>query len=112
MLNVAQKAPGAREFALPHEDVVLYAIVHVANLNQVHPWSIGQGIVRRPALMAWIGGVSSSMHYSAMRQFITKLVTKYDVEFDTDGFSVRGKSKYIRCRGIAPPPILANPSAL
>lgn len=100
-----------KEFVLPHEDVVLFAFVHVANLNAVHPWSIGQGIVRRPAMMAWISGIASAMHYSAMRQIIARLVNQYGVEFDADGFTVKGH-KYIRCRGVAPPVILANPSAL
>lgn len=101
----------AAEFVLPHEDVVLFALVHVANRNQIHPWSICMGIVRRPALMSWISGITSSMHYSVMRQIITKLVNKYNVRFEADGFSVDG-SPLLRCKGAAPPVILANPSAL
>lgn len=99
------------DFVLPHEDVVLYALVHVANKNQIHPWSLMQGIARRPAVMYWITGNTTSMHYSVMRKLIAKLVNQYHVAFDADGFTVNGE-QHIRCRGIAPPNIIANPSAL
>lgn len=97
-------------YSLPHEDVVLFALIHVANMNNVHPFSLAQGIARRPALNHWITGGTAAMHYSNMRRFIEKLVNQYDVQFDADGFTYKGK--YTRARGFAPPVIIANPSAL
>jgi hypothetical protein len=99
------------DYKIPHEDVVLFALVHVANLNSVHPYAIVKGVARRPALAHWLAGNVASMHFSVMRELIIKLVNKYDVRFDNDGFVV-GEGRYIRARGVAPPAILANPSAL
>jgi hypothetical protein len=110
-MTTALALPSKKDFALPHDDVVLFAFVHVANMNQVHPWSLGRGIMQRPAMMLWIRGVTGAMHYSIMRQVIALLVNKYKVEFDADGFRVDGQ-RYIRARGSNPPAILANPSAL
>lgn len=103
--------PSKEEFALPHDDVVLFAFVHVANMNGVHPWSLGRGIMQRPAMMLWIRGVTGAMHYSIMRQVIALLINTYGVKFDADGFQIEGQ-RYIRCRDVKPPAILANPSAL
>jgi len=110
MLPTPSPAPIQGAYALPHEDVVLFALIHVANMNGVHPWSIAQGIARRPSLNYWIAGNTAAMHYATMRQFIVKLVNQYGVEFDSDGFTYKGK--YTRARGFAPPTITANPSAL
>lgn len=99
------------DYTIPHEDVVLFAIVHVANLNSVHPYAIVKGVARRPALAHWLAGNVASMHFSVMRVLIIKLIEKYGVKFDNDGFSVKG-GPYYRARGVAPPAILANPSAL
>lgn len=97
-------------FALPHEDVVLYALIHVANENAIHPYSIAQGICRRPALNHWLTGNTAAMHYMFMRQIIGKLVNVHGVEFDANGF--RYKGAYHAARGIAPPAIIANPLTL
>lgn len=106
-------APSTPEgaYTLPHEDVVLYALVKVANDRDIHPYSLMQGISRRPAFNHWLTGNTSAMHYANMRLIIAKLVNQYHVKFDADGFSTP-TSTYIRCRGISPPAIIANPSAL
>lgn len=110
-MTTALALPSKKDFALPHDDVVLFAFVHVANMNRVHPWALGMGIMNRPAMMLWIRGVTRSMGYPTMREIIALLVNKYKVEFDADGFVIEGQ-RYIRCRDVAPPAILANPSAL
>ena len=110
MLPVPSAAPDQGEYVLPHEDVVLFALIHVANMNGIHPWSIARGIARRPSLNYWMAGNTAAMHYSTMRLFIAKLVNQFGVDFDADGFTYKGK--YTRARGFAPPAIIANPSAL
>lgn len=99
------------DYSLPHGDVVLFAVIYVANALNVHPYSLARDIARRPAFMSWVSGNTSAMHYSLMRLFIEKLANKHGVRFDANGFSTP-HSPYIRCRGMSPPPIKANPSAL
>lgn len=113
MLKIAVPSTEATntDCKIPHEDVVLFALVHVANLTNVHPYAIVKGIARRPALAHWLAGNVASMHFSNMREIIIKLVNKHNVRFDNDGFSV-GEGRYIRARGVAAPAVLANPSAL
>lgn len=107
---MTEQPHAASTYALPHEDVVLYALIHVANSRAIHPYSIVQGICRRPALSHWLTGHTTAMHYMFMRQIIVKLVNLYGVEFETNGFRYEGA--YHAARGVTPPSITANPLTL
>lgn len=98
------------EYVLPHEDVVLHALIHTANAQGVHPYELIRDFARRPAFMRWLIADNAAMHYSTMRQIIARLVNKHGVVFDAVGFSNAG-GKYIKCRGVAQPAVLVGPSA-
>ena len=98
-------------FVLPHEDVVLYSMIYTANRLNKHPWFLMQDIARRPAVMYWIKGNTTSMHYGVMRKLVAKLINKYGIQFTEDGFTYPGE-RFIHCRGIAPPAVNANPTDL
>ena len=98
-------------FVLPHEDVVLYALVYTANRINKHPYSLMKDIARRPAVHAWIRGDARSMHYAVMRKLVAKLINKHGIKFDENGFEFPGE-RFIHCRGIMPPAVNANPTEL
>lgn len=100
----------ASAYVLPHEDVVLYALIHVANAQDVHPHALVKDICRRPALLHWLTRNTTAMHYTFMRRIIVKLANVYGVEFETNGFRYAGA--YHAALGVEPPAITANPLTL
>lgn len=110
MSHVEQVANKAA-YVFPHADVVLHALITIGNQKGIHPWGICQGMVRRPALMYWVSGVTESLHYSSMRLIIAKLMNTYGVVFDADGYSAPHQP-HIRVHGCSVPAITANPSSL
>lgn len=93
---------------LPHADVVLYALCHVAKEKQVHPWDLARGYVTRPALMHWLNRRTMSLSYQNMQGVIAMLTNDHAVQFLHDGFTVNG-GLFIRAHGLPIPDFPRNP---
>jgi hypothetical protein len=98
-------------FVLPHEDVVLYALIYTANRMNKHPFAIMYGIAKRPAIQNWLKGDTTSMRYEVMRKLVAKLINEHAIKFSETGFEFPG-DRFIHCCGIRPPAVNANPTEL